>query len=35
MIEYIDKAFEYTKVYSFEKFSNDNKTNNKDKKEYI
>lgn len=26
MIEYIDKAIEYTKGYTFESFCNDNKT---------
>lgn len=26
MIEYIDKSIEYTKGYSFEEFSKDNKT---------
>lgn len=26
MIEYIDKAFKYTKDYSYEQFSNDEKT---------
>ena len=26
MIEYVDKALEYTKGYDFEKFSQDNKT---------